>query len=238
MMRYLFGGILSLLLIACNSTSLGVCGTAFETTEVQVVKSTTRLASDTRSATVEIFSIRANGVAFGTGTVFKYKGKIIVLTAAHVLGGADNAVGIAVDGEKMFATLVYYDELTDLAVLEAPDITEWGVGPMKLRPLMESNLKIGLDVLYSGYPNLSSLLTIEGYIAGLHPRGDIYMHSYGWSGASGSAVFDTSGRLLGVLVAIDVGHGITGMPSIIEDVVVVVPIWKLNFELLDLNLEP
>jgi len=235
MMRYLFGGILSLLLIACQSTSLDVCSGGFGTTEVQVVKSTTRLASDTRGATVEVFSVREQGIAFGTGTVFKYKGKTIVLTAAHVVGAVKNAVGITVGGEEMLTTLIYYDELTDLAVLVVPDIT--GADPMKLRPLREKNLKIGQDVLYSGYPNLSGLLTIEGYIAGIHPRGDIYMHSYGWSGASGSAVFDTSGRLVGVLVALDVGQGYAGMPSIIEDVVVVVPIWKLNFELLDLNLE-
>tara|TARA_R110002072_G_scaffold295443_1_gene466424 strand:+ start:2563 stop:3270 length:708 start_codon:yes stop_codon:yes gene_type:complete len=234
-MRYLFGGILSLLLIACQSTSFDVCAGGFETTETQVVKSTTRLAGDTRSATVEVFSIRPQGVAFGTGTVFKYKGKTIVLTAAHVVGGPENTVGIAVNTEEMIATLVYYDELTDLAVLMVPDIA--GVDPMKLRPLKGKNLKIGLDVLYSGYPNLSGLLTIEGYIAGLHPRGDLYMHSYGWSGASGSAVFDTSGKLVGILIALDVGQGYVGMPNIIEDVVVVVPIWKLHFELLDLNLE-
>ena len=80
---------------------------------------------------------------------------------------------------------------------------------------------------------MTGLLTIEGYIAGIHPRGDIYMHSYGWSGASGSAVFDMRGRLVGVLVAIDVGQGYVGFPTIIEDVVVVVPIWKLNFSLLE-----
>jgi len=40
-----------------------------------------------------------------------------------------------------------------------------------------------------------------------------------------------------VLYALDVGSDVTGMPAMIEDVVVVVPIWKLHFELLDLNLE-
>jgi len=230
-MRYLFGGILSLLLIACQSTSFDVCSGGFETTEVQVVRSTTRLAGNTRNATVEVFSVRPQGVAFGTGTVFKYKGKTIVLTAAHVIGGVENTIGIAIGDEETEAILVYYDESTDLAVLIIPDITS--VKPMNLRPLKERNLKIGQDVIYSGYPNLSGLLTIEGYIAGLHPRGDLYMHSYGWSGASGSAVFDTSGRLVGVLVALDVGQGYVGMPSIIEDVVVVVPIWKLNFNILD-----
>ena len=80
------------------------------------------------------------------------------------------------------------------------------------------------------------MLTIKGYIAGVHPQGHIYMHSYGWPGASGSAVLDEHGRLVGVLFAVDVGTGIVGFPSIIEDVVIVVPIWKMNFDLLDLNL--
>ena len=234
MMRYLFGGILSLLLIACQSTSFSVCGNDFEAFETQVIRSTTRLASDSRNATVEIYSHRPKGVAFGTGTVFKYKGKIVVVTAAHVLGGIENKITVSTGAEEIVASIVYYDDATDLAVLVVPRLTS--VKPMNLRPVKERNLKIGQDVVYSGYPNVTGLLTIEGYIAGMHPRGDIYMHSYGWSGASGSAVFDLSGRLVGVLVALDVGQGYVGLPSIIEDVVVVVPIWKLQFELLDLNL--
>ena len=56
--------------------------------------------------------------------------------------------------------------------------------------------------------------------------------------SSGSSVFDDRGRLVGVLSAIGVGTGIMGMPMAIEDVVLVVPISELNFELLDLNLKP
>lgn len=233
-MRYLFGGILSLLLIACQSQSFGVCSTDFKTSEAQVVNSATRLASDSREATVMVHSIRPQGKASGTGTVFKYKGNTIVVTAAHVLGGTGNQITVATGHEEVVAKTVYYDATADLAVLMIPDLTS--VEPMRLRPFKERNLKIGQDVIYSGFPNMTGLLTIEGYIAGIHPRGDIYMHSYGWSGASGSAVFDLRGRLVGVLIAIDVGQGYVGFPSIIEDVVVVVPIWKLQFELLDLNL--
>ena len=147
MMRYLFGGILSLLLIACQGPSFDVCGSGFEAFEVQVVKSTTRLAGNSRKAAVEIYSHRPKGGSFGI-----------------------------------------------------PELSS--IKPMSLNPFKEKNLKIGQDVIYSGYPNVTGLLTIEGYIAGIHPRGDIYMHSYGWSGASGSAVFDMRGRLVGVLVAI------------------------------------
>ena len=233
-MRYLFGGILSLLLIACQSTSFGVCGTDFEASETQVVRSATRLAGDSREATVMVYSLRPKGMASGTGTVFKYKGNTIVVTAAHVIGGTDNQITVATGHEEVVASIVYYDATTDLAVLSIPDLTS--VKSMKLRPFKEKYLKIGQDVIYSGFPNVTGLLTIEGYIAGIHPRGDIYMHSYGWNGASGSAVLDLSGRLVGVLIALDVGQGYVGYPSIIEDVVVVVPIWKLEFELLDLNL--
>jgi len=181
-----------------------------------------------------VYSVRPEGKASGTGTVFEYKGNIIVLTAAHVLGGMDNQIVVATGHEEVVAEVVYYDAATDLAVLAIPRLTS--TKPMKLRPVKEANLKIGQDVIYSGFPNVTGLLTIEGYIAGVHSRGDIYMHSYGWNGASGSAVLDMRGRLLGVLIALDVGQGYVGFPSIIEDVVVVVPVWKLQFELLDLNL--
>ena len=49
-------------------------------------------------------------------------------------------------------------------------------------------------------------------------------------------MFDNEGRLVGILVALDVGPGIIGMPNIIEDVVIVVPIWMLNFDILDKSL--
>ena len=233
-MRYLFGGILSLLLVACHGTPFGVCSGAFETNEVQVVKSTTRLASQSRDATVEIHSHRPSGSAFGTGTAFKYKRQTIVVTAAHVIGDTGNIITVSTYAEEVVAKIVYYDRATDLAVLSIPDLSS--VKPMRMRPLKQNSLRIGHDILYSGYPNVTGLFTIEGYVAGLHARGDLYVHSYAWPGASGSAVLDLHGRLVGVLVALDVGEGLFGMPNIIEDVVVVIPIWKLNFELLDLNL--
>ena len=50
-------------------------------------------------------------------------------------------------------------------------------------------------------------------------------------------MFDSRGRLIGVLVAIEVGTGIVGMPTAIEDVVLVIPISALNFDLLNFNIK-
>ncbi len=52
------------------------------------------------------------------------------------------------------------------------------------------------------------------------------MHSYAWMGASGSCVFALDGRLIGVLVAVDVGR-YDGM-QIVEDIVWLTPISEID----------
>ena len=234
-MRYLFWGVLSLFLASCNSTSVDTCREFAGPAGIEASRSVDRLTAKSREATVEIISMRTEGIAYGTGTVFRYKNQNVVITAAHVVGSVGNLIMVT-DGEKdISAHLVYYDKEQDIAVLRLAE--PLGVRPMPLRPAKMRNLKIGDEVLYSGHPNISGLLTIRGYIAGVHSSGHLFLHSYAWSGASGSAVFDTDGHLVGILYALDVGPDVTGLPTIIEDVVIVVPIWMLHFELLDLNLE-
>ena len=71
----------------------------------------------------------------------------------------------------------------------------------------------------------------------MHLENYIYLHSYAWPGSSGSSGLDEDGKLIGILSAISVGPGMYGMPMPIEDIVIVAPIWKLNFDLLDMNLK-
>tara|TARA_R100000808_G_scaffold8853_1_gene24749 strand:+ start:3407 stop:4114 length:708 start_codon:yes stop_codon:yes gene_type:complete len=233
-MRYLFRGLLSLLLISCHSASYEVCSDTSESEQIQIARSTTRIAGDSRRSTVKVYAERPKGRSVGTGTILSYKGKTIILTAAHVVGDWGNHVTVSTGGQFFKTSVRYLDTLNDMAVLVVKE--DMRVKPIKLRAVSKRNVEIGTDVVYSGYPNNSSLLTIEGYIAGVHPKGYVYMHSYGWSGASGSSVFDSKGRLVGILIALEVGEGFLGMPDIIEDVVIIVPIWKLNFDLLDMNL--
>ena len=232
-MRYLIGGFISLL-VACNTPSFGVCPGQQVQDKVLVLKSESRVESRSREATVKVFSEREAGTGFGTGTVFNYKGRTVILTAAHVVGGLGNRTTVSDGARKVEAQVVYLDMIADLAVLTIDE--QLDRKPLSLRPVKKSSFNLGEDVFYSGFPNDSSLLTIRGYIAGIHPGEHLYMHSYGWPGASGSAVLDRHGRLVGVLFAVDVGTDMVGFPTIIEDVVVVVPIWKMNFDLLDMNL--
>jgi hypothetical protein len=59
--------------------------------------------------------------------------------------------------------------------------------------------------------------------------GNIIMQSYAWSGASGSAVFDGKGRVVGILRAIDVNRAIIGL-QLTEDIVWLSPVNGLNLE--------
>ena len=232
-MRYLIWGFLSLL-VACNTHSFGVFPKHTEQETLLVLKSETRIVNKSREAVVKIYSERESGTGFGTGTTFKYKGKTIVLTAAHVVGGYENKNFVFDGVKKVEAKIAYLDIIADLAVLIP--VEEINRKPLPFRPITKKSMRLGEDVFYSGFPNDSGLLTIRGYIAGVHPKEHLYMHSYAWPGASGSAILDGEGHVIGVLFAVEVGTDIVGFPTIVEDVVVVVPIWKMNFDLLDLNL--
>ena len=93
-MRYLIGGFISLL-VACNTPSFGVCSEQQVQDKVLVLKSESRVESRSREATVKVFSEREAGTGFGTGTVFNYKGRTVILTAAHVVGGLGNRTTVS-----------------------------------------------------------------------------------------------------------------------------------------------
>ena len=181
-----------------------------------------------RNAAVKVVNLGEDFQAQGSGTLFRVDGQYIVITAAHVVRDAQSVIIATPDGLGYFGTPLMTNHELDYAILLVPEIS--GRTPLRLRPLQEAQMRVGAHVTYTGFPNGHNLLSISGEISGMARGEHLIMHSYAWPGSSGSCVFDNQGRLVGVLRAVDVGQAI--LPQIIEDIVWIVPAWRIDFSAL------
>ena len=171
-----------------------------------------------RQSSVKIYVLNDSSVGHGSGTYFVYRDQHFVLTAYHVTEGGQNIIGELGDFILPLTPFVH-NELSDIAILTVSPYPN--AKPFKLRLASQNNIKIGQRVLYTGYPNLTGPLTIYGTVAGFSVDNSIILQSYAWGGASGSAVLDYKGRLIGVVNGIEVVMSMTGLPSENENVILI-----------------
>jgi len=188
-----------------------------------------KVATATRLAVVEVHN-HAREVR-GTGTYFEFEDHALIITAAHVVNGTDIVEVTTPSGESASALIVLFDNRipNDLAVLvlKEPLMTRIPMG-LKLRDPTSS--LIGEQLVYTGHPGGHSQMTIFGNVSGFE-NGSIILHSYTWLGASGSAVFDDKGRLVGILKAVDINRNPhSPYPQITEDIVWLTPATGIGLE--------
>jgi S1-C subfamily serine protease len=182
------------------------------------------------AATLRVYN--HEGTAVGTGTYFSYKGKGIIVTASHVVGYAPFAK-YSYQGSKIEADVVYNDVVNDIAILYVGDIP--GLRPIKFRTAKRETLQLGEELFYAGFPNNSGPYAITGTLASFYSN--VYvMQAYAWPGSSGSSVFDKQGRIVGVLIAVEVGAPF-GLPQLISDVAFVTPIEVIEYDILEFILK-
>ena len=173
-----------------------------------------------RKSSVKVYHTDFRG--FGSGSYIKIKNRYFVLTAAHVV--RDRPVMMIMGRDEILpAKVIYSNDASDIAFLEVERMHSRI--PVKLR--LNHSPHISDNVAYTGFPNGTDLLTITGRVSGF--RGQwLVVQGYTWMGASGSGVFDSQGRLVGVVSMVEVGqfHG----PQIIEDVVYVAKLSKEDIE--------
>jgi len=197
-----------------------------------------RVAEQTRQSSVKVYDIDTR--VRGSGTYFEFEGRHLVITSAHVLESSNIPflrVEVPSTGEMVLAPVVYalLDEENDFAIAVLPQELP-GRTPMSLKMREDHSGLIGETLVYTGHPASHEFLTIFGQVAGLADNTNVLMHSYAWMGASGSAVFDSRGRLVGILRAVDVNYGPI-VPQITEDIVWLSPSSGINLERLRLILE-
>jgi len=197
------------------------------------------VVDDVRDAAVRISD--DNAMVFGSGSYIKYAGRDLIVTAAHVVRNSSTMLVYERDGlDPVVGHTVYVDAQNDMAflLLDAPMQSR---DPIRVNLKRPKRLEAGDSVVYTGFPNRYDLLTIFGNVAGFTAADNYVVHSYAWMGASGSGVYSRRGHLIGVLVAIDVARNPldrfgVAPPQLIEDVVHVIPIWKVDRDILMTNI--
>jgi len=180
-----------------------------------------------RNAAVRI--ITSSG-AHGSASLIQYKDLQLVLTAQHI---ADEVIGtryrIVHKNEVRAAVLIYSNDSHDIAVLWIEQPWPRGIA-LKWNPSSDVPT-IGTRITYSGYPSSHSLMTYRGRVAGyeLGPDGSthILLHTYGYFGCSGSAIYNADREIVGILWGIDRGRD--EVP--VEDMIWTSPIQNLNLDL-------
>ena len=173
----------------------------------KVSKAMNSVEKNVRSAAVKV---SPPGGGHGSGSIIQYKDVKLVITAQHV---ADSALGtnylISKGGNGLIATLIYSSKNHDIAVLYLNgDPSVIGAKAMDWEP--SSNYDVGTDIIYSGFPSYHKLMSFDGRIAGYEEvpgsGTQLIVNTYGWFGCSGSVIYNTKGKIIGVLYGVDVEY--------------------------------
>lgn len=152
----------------------------------------------------------------GSGTYVKFKDHFLIITAGHVV---DSGVIYAVEGaggEVVLGQLVYISKTSDVGILKVPFMKSRKAADFKAAD--HSDLKVGNEVVYSGFPSSYDFLTSAGHIAGYEKNYNaVLIQGFAWPGSSGAGVIDESGKVRGVVVAVGVER--FGGPQILETLV-------------------
>jgi len=163
---------------------------------------------DVAWAVARTVSVEQSG-SLGTGTVVSADGA--VLTAAHVVAGADRVEVVFADGRRVPAVVARLGEgRSDLALLRSPG-TDW-----PCMPLRDAPADVGSDVLVIGSPGGSALShsVSKGIVSGyrrVHDRTLVQTDAANNRGNSGGPLVSDSGELIGVVSFKLVGDGVEGL---------------------------
>ena len=195
-----------------------------------------QIVKKSRESTVRVLSINpeTGNIATSTGIYITAFKKVYILTVQHgIISDCENTK-ILVEGDFIdCGKFIAVDPYNDYAIIKLDQKIK-NRKPIKvLRDIprgkeWKRNLSVMTGIYYTGFPNTAGPLTFSGKIAGVTADEYIYVDSYAWSGASGSGIFSENGKLIGYIVAIDVGGTEFGA-QVLENVIFVVPTYRVDW---------
>ena len=159
----------------------------------------------------------------GSGTYAKIGKHYVVITARHVAGDSPIFVIQGENGETVLGQLIYMSTTADLAVLKVPQLVTRTSASFKKAEL--EDFEVGDIVVYTGYPSSYELLTSVAMVSGYEvDYNAVLLQGFAWPGSSGSGVFDSRGKLRGIVVAIGTEEVNGYSAQLIETLVYMTPI--------------
>ena len=171
------------------------------------------------------------GISLASGTYFVYLGKYYVLTVSHAITGVCDDLIVTYFSES--AQCIEYaliDPQIDYAIIQVEEMPSRKplsiFNSIEFRPSKFPKL---LDkMFYTGYPNNIGPLSFKGEVSGFSDNGLMFLNSYAWTGSSGSGVFNSKGKLVGIIMALDVGTTHYGV-DVLENLLIVVPTHQIDW---------
>lgn len=149
---------------------------------------------------IAVERVGARNMVTGSGFFVDPRGYIV--TARHVIEGANRVVVLTSDGKQLPAIIVRYSTLFDGAVLKVE-----GIGFPALTFGDSDTVRQGQEVLLLGYPRVDvlgaeSVTVTRGIVSALRPgEGLLQIDAALNSGNSGGPVLNARGEVIGIAVA-------------------------------------
>ena len=155
-----------------------------------------------------LYSGGENGI--GSGNYFKIKDHRFIITALHVVEGAEEVRILERSGDFVYAKIAMIDKERDLAVLKISERLRY-TEPVKYS--VDETTLIGQKIHHCGHPNQTFFNLAEGIIT--NREGEFYYtNASSWPGSSGSVVFSEGGKVIGVISSVEVGMPY-GLPQLV-----------------------
>ena len=162
----------------------------------------------------------------GSGNLFKIGTKRFVITAAHVIEDSEAVVIREKNKNLIPADVVWANLHNDIAVLLPLDDFESTKAISYV-----NNRKRNLDgekLYHHAYPSEYDGLLVESFVS-KSGYFNIIVQSQAWFGSSGSVAFDTRGRAIGIVHAINVEmNPATNLPDFMESMVFINRLFDLS----------
>ena len=171
------------------------------------------------------------GISLATGTYFVYLGRYYVLTVSHaIVGSCEDLIVTYFNNTTNCLEYILIDRQIDYAIIEVERLEDRK--PLSVLNSVEFRRnkfpKLLDKMFYTGYPNNIGPLSFAGTISGFTDNGYIFLNSYAWTGSSGSGVFNSKGKLIGIIMALDVGTTQYGV-DVLENLLIVIPVYNVDW---------